>query len=391
MALLKKDRGKPKYTKLTKAQRAITFYAEDSASWPHFEPIIGELLGRHGRELAYLTSSSSDPLLSDPPAGMHVFDIGEGAKRSFTFQTMEAGVVVATVPQLGTKLLAKSRLTDSLGTQHLYVHHSMVSTHMIYEPDGFDFYETILCVGPYMAAETRRREELHGLPAKELIEHGYGRLDTIIARREALPQEQRAPSDPPLIVVAPSWGPHCLFETCGEPVIEALLATGASVIARPHPMTRKRTPGAIEQLAERFSAEPRFELEQNISSQDSLQRADLMVSDWSGAALEFAFGTERPVLFIDLPRKVNNPRYEELGIEPFEASVREQIGRVVAPERPEQIGAAVAELVGNRGDWVESIRAARAASVYNVGRSGAVAADVIAAKADLYLQRGAAR
>ena len=25
-----------------------------------------------------------------------------------------------------------------------------------------------------------RREELHGLPAKKLVEHGYGRLDAIL-------------------------------------------------------------------------------------------------------------------------------------------------------------------------------------------------------------------
>ena len=390
MALFKKDGGKPKYGKLTKAQRAITFYAEDGGSWPHYEPIVSELLGRHGRELAYLTSSESDPLLSDPPEGMHVFNIGAGAKRGFTFQTMAAGVVVATVPQLGTKLLPKSRLTDSLGTEHLYVHHSMASTHMIYEPDGFDFYEAILCVGPYMALETRRREELQGLPAKELIEHGYGRLDTIIERRAELTDQQRAPNEQPLIVVAPSWGPHCLFESCGEAVIEALLATGAAVIARPHPMTRKHTGAAIDQLAERFASDPNFSLEENVASQDSLQRADLMVSDWSGAALEFAFGTERPVLFIDVPRKINNAGYEELGIEPFEATVREQIGKVVAPGDAEQIAGAVAELVGDRDGWIGSIRSAREANIYNVGRSGAVAADVIAEKADRYLQRGAA-
>lgn len=328
-------------------------------------------------------------MLNDTPEGMHVFNIGDGAKRGFTFQTMEAGVVVATVPQLGTKLLPKSRLTDSLGIEHLYVHHSMASTHMIYEPDGFDFYEAILCVGPYMALETRRREELNGLPAKELIEHGYGRLDTIIERRAQLTDQQRSANDPPLVVVAPSWGPHCLFESCGVEVIEALLATGASVIARPHPMTRKHTPTAINQITERFAGEPNFSLEENVASQDSLQRADLMVSDWSGAALEFAFGTERPVLFIDVPRKVNNPGYEELGIEPFEATVREQIGKVVAPDNAEQIAGAIAELVGQRDGWIDSIRGAREANIYNVGRSGAVAADVIAEKADRYLQRGA--
>ena len=32
-----------------------------------------------------------------------------------------------------------------------------------------------------------------------------------------------------------------------------------------------------------------------------------MVSDWSGAALEYSFGLKKPVIFLDLPKKVNNP------------------------------------------------------------------------------------
>ena len=67
-----------------------------------------------------------------------------------------------------------------------------------------------------------------------------------------------------------------------------------------------------------------------------------MVSDWSGAALEYAFGLERPVLFVDVARKVNNPDYEALGIEPFEVGIRERIGRVVAPDDLAAIVPAVA-------------------------------------------------
>ena len=38
----------------------------------------------------------------------------------------------------------------------------------------------------------------------------------------------------------------------------------------------------------------------------SFDKADLMISDWSGVAFEFAFGLEKPVIFIDLPKKINN-------------------------------------------------------------------------------------
>ena len=49
--------------------------------------------------------------------------------------------------------------------------------------------------------------------------------------------------------------------------------------------------------------------------------------------MEYAYGFEKPVLFIDLPRKINNPAYSQLGIEPMELSVRNEIGKVVHSEK----------------------------------------------------------
>ena len=127
---------------------------------------------------------------------------------------------------------------------------------MIYEPDGFDHYDTVCCVGPYMVDEIRRREEMYGLPAKELVEHGYGRLDAIL-ESAATPPALCAASGPPVVLIAPSWGPTCIFETCGEQLVRVLLDAGYEVIARPHPMTdeedaRARSPA----LAAAFARSP---------------------------------------------------------------------------------------------------------------------------------------
>ncbi len=382
----KRRSGRKAFEKLDRQTRAITFYAEDGGSWPHFEPIVAELTGRMGRTICYLTSSSTDPILTRADPRIVAIDIGEGLGRSFLFQTMEAGVVVATVPRLGIKVLPRSRHAEALGMKYVYVFHSMVSTHMIYDADGFDHYDTILCVGPHMAPEIRSRERLAGLPAKELLDHGYGRLDTILAATASVPD--RAPNDPACVLVAPSWGPHCLFETCGPDVIEVLLDAGFEVIARPHPMTQKHTPDAIAALRSRFGSHARFTLDEDIASKASLERADVMVSDWSGAALEFAFGLERPVLFLDVPRKVNNPEYEAIGIEPFEAAVRDRIGEVVAPDDLGSIPTRVASMVGAAHEVREQIVAARSETIFNIGSSGPVAAEIIAAKADAFLGSG---
>ena len=54
-----------------------------------------------------------------------------------------------------------------------------------------------------------------------------------------------------------------------------------------------------------------------------------MVSDWSGASLDYALGLKKPVIFIDVPKKVNDPNYTQIKPEPIEISIRDKIGIVV--------------------------------------------------------------
>jgi hypothetical protein len=390
MALFRKKAdarpGRKAFEKLPARTRSIVFYAEDGGSWPHFEPIVRELTASLGREVCYLTSSPDDPIFLNDDDAIHAFEVGDGFGRAYLFQMMEVGALVATVPQLGIKVLPRSKRAAAVGTTYLYVFHSMMSTHMIYEPDGFDHYDTVLCVGPYMQTEIRAREAHAGLAAKELVDHGYGRLDAIVAAAAKHPRRAQ-PSDPPIVLVAPSWGPTCIIETCGVEVVSVLLDAGYHVIVRPHPMTRKESPDALGALVDRFSAHAHFELDDNIAAQESLHRSDVMVSDWSGAALEYAFGLERPVLFVDVPRKVNNPHYEELAIEPFEVSIRERLGRVVSPAALDTMPAAAAALLAEPDAFAAEIRRVRDENIFNVGRSARIAAEVIASKADAYLHR----
>ena len=60
MARFGRKAGRKAFERLDPAARAITFYAEDDTSSPHFEPIIRELTEAMGREVCYLTSSADD-------------------------------------------------------------------------------------------------------------------------------------------------------------------------------------------------------------------------------------------------------------------------------------------------------------------------------------------
>ncbi len=99
-----------------------------------------------------------------------------------------------------------------------------------------------------------------------------------------------------------------------------------------------------------------------------------MITEWSGAALDYAFSRLRPVISIDTPPKINNPSFAEVEYAPFEDGVRTQIGRVVALSDVGQVGPIVREVVADSDQWSERIRAVRDSAVFNLGRSTTVGA-----------------
>ena len=73
-------------------------------------------------------------------------------------------------------------------------------------------------------------------------------------------------------------------------------------------------------------------MNEDTTKYEALFSSHIMVSDWSGAALDYAFGLGKPVLFIDVPRKVNNQEYESINIQPFEVWIRDKIGKILCVE-----------------------------------------------------------
>lgn len=182
-------------------------------------------------------------------------------------------------------------------------------------------------------------------------------------------------AEPRHILLAPSWWPHCILETLGESVVAQLLQNGYRLTVRPHPQTLKSSAKQIHRLEQMHGQNHLFNLEKNVASQDSLHESDLMICDWSGAALDYAFGLQKPVLFIDVPRKVNNPDYQSLGIEPFAASIREHIGATIAIEDLDQLSERIAILLES---WSpKAIAVLREQHVFNVGTCSKAGPDVI--------------
>jgi hypothetical protein len=350
-------------------ERTLVFYSEHESYYAYFEGLIDALKARSELRFCYVTSDPNDPILSTDDPTIHAFYLDK--LLPFFVRLVDCSVFVMTVTDLN-----QIRLQRSIHPVHyVYVFHAMNSVHMVYRLGAFDHYDSILCTGPYHVRELKRETELREIRDRRLIESGYSRLERIHALWQA--REHKQEDCARTVLLAPSWSASNVLERHGVELVQLLLAAQYRVIVRPHPETHKRFPELVTLLQTTFAADSRFTLERSVRTDNSLLDADVLITDWSGIALEYAFGTERPVLYIDVPRKVHNDRYEELGIEPFEVRMREELGLVVAPQELDTIVDVVNRLISEREAYRTKIIELRSKSVFNFGNSSDVGARYI--------------
>lgn len=349
----------------------IVFYSERSGFYKYFKGAIEYLLAHSDVNIHYVTSDPSDQVFDLQETEPRLFPYYIGDKRLITLMMkMEADVVVTTLDDLENYYIKRSYIDKSI--EYVYMCHHMTSMHLVSTKEAFDHYDTIMCVGPHQKAELRRMEELYGISKRCLPEIGYDLLDQQIAG-----YAERSLSSPerPVILIAPSWQQDCILDICADEVIEPLLGHGYRIIVRPHPEYTKRYRPRWETLQQRYAqyGEEEIYFEQDFSSSDSIYDASVMITDWSSISCEFAFATLKPVIFIDSPMKICNPDWEELGIEPTDISLRNEIGASLDLDELSTIGVVANEMVENPGAWRERIEEVRARMIYNLGEGGAMA------------------
>ena len=364
-----------KFNKLDLDERSIVFYSESSVLlYPYVEQIIKELEKRD-QKICYVTSSKDDPIFKNESKKIKSFYIGDGSVKYKFFWELKAKVVIMTMPDLENYWIKRSIVFP---VHYIYVFHSMNSSHMAFQKEAFDRFNTIFCVGQYQIQEIRATEQLYNLKQKNLVEYGYGLLDKLLKSRPSHSQQNfLSKNNKKKILIAPSWGKQNLLESTGIELIKILLDAGYHVTVRPHPMTVKKSSKLIKQIKEKFEKNPDFLLDTNASSFEQLFSSYALITDWSGIGHEYAFVCERPVIYVDVPKKAWNKEYEKIGLEPFEISIRDKIGEIVSIQNIESIPERIEFLYGHVTEFKSKIEKIRNDAVFNIGKSGQVAADEI--------------
>ena len=282
---------------------------------------------------------------------------------------MDADMVVMTMSDLENYHIKRSYVRKDV--EYVYMFHYPLSTHMVLHTGALDHYDTILCVGDFQIPEIRKQEELNGLQAKNLIVCGYGQLELLQKQYESMPPKERSRSK---VLIAPSWQVDNILDSCIDTLLEELLGKGLEIIVRPHPEYVKRYRARMDAIVDRYKTyqgnDLKFELD--FTDNSSLFDSDVVISDWSGSAYEFAFVTGKPVVFINTPMKVNNPDYIKIGIEPLEISLRDKVGISVAPNEIDGCYLRIKELLLYHNQYIQSNIQLREQYIANFGNSGEV-------------------
>lgn len=351
----------------------LVFYSESSGFYKYYQGMIEYLLENTNLVIHYITSDPNDKIfeLAKTQDKLRPYFIGE--KRLITLMMkLEADVVVMTMPDLENFHIKRSYISKDI--EYIYIPHGMDSLNLTMRTGSMNHYDTVFCVGKHQKEEIEKTEAVYGLPKKTLVDWGYSLLDEMREDYAKLPHEENTVKK---ILIAPSWQQDNIVDSCLEQILDNLKGRGYQITVRPHPQHVRHRGEFMEQLKVKYEQDKDIEIQTDFSSNNTVFEADLMITDWSGIAYEYAYTTQKPVLFINTPMKIMNPEYEKIDTVPLNILLREEIGCSLKLDELGQLGDKVQMLLEHKADYYEKIGSFVQEYVYNHGTSAEVGAKYI--------------
>lgn len=369
-------KGKADYKRFLKTpDKKIVFYSEKNGFYKYYKNIIEEIIRRTNIVIHYITSDPEDEVFQMESEQFKPYYINEN-RMIVLMMKMETEIMVMTTPDLENFQLKRSYVRKDI--EYIYVPHDVNSANLTFHKNALDHFDTIFTSGPKNKAEIAEREQKFALPGKNLIEWGSSVIDNMTeSYAQMRNEESKEEEDQRTVLIAPSWQEDNILDSCIEEMLDKLVQTRHHIIVRPHPQYVRHYEARIDALAAKYQTYD-VVFQKDFSSNKTVYMADLLVTDWSSIAFEYAFSTLKPVLFINTPMKIINPDYQELKTVPIDIELRDKVGISVEVERiGKEIVAAVDKLLADEQFSQDSMQRLKEQYLYHVGESGKVGAKYI--------------
>lgn len=276
-------------SKSSNTRHPLVIYSEGKKYWTVFKPILDSLEQKQFTTVFY-TSSKDDQVFEQNYKHISSEYIGEGNKAFMKLNFLEADVCLMTTPSLDVYQLKRSK-----GVKHYsHILHA-VDDATGYRLFGLDYFDSVLLSGEYQKPHIMILEEQRNLTPKELVVVGSPYLDTLSEKTKYFATENKDLT----VLVAPSWGQNGILSKYGSSLLDHLVETGFHIIVRPHPQSKESEKDVLIKLENKYNNKSNFEWDYNTENLNSLSRADIMISDFSGVIFDYAFLFDKPFLYLN--------------------------------------------------------------------------------------------
>lgn len=262
-------------------------FSDSKRYWNIFRMICDEFESRE-IPLTYYTMSEDDPAFDYHYKYITREYIGDGNGAFAKMNFLKADVVLSTTPGLDVYQWKRSKDAK----YYIHIPHA-VDDLTSYRMFGLDYYDAVLLSGNHISDEIRQLEKMRNLPSKDIQIVGLTYFDEL---EEKIQNNPRKENEKPIILLAPSWGPSSILNKYGSKAIDALLSTGYKIVVRPHPQSKTSEKDMLDNLMKKY---PDLEWNFDNDNFDILNRADLLISDFSGVIFDFALVFGKPIIYAD--------------------------------------------------------------------------------------------
>lgn len=358
-------REKADYKKFFENKKVgLVFYSEQSGFFKYYSGMIDYICEHSDITVHYITSDPEDKIFDDTREQIKPYYIASDKYLIPLFMRLDCKMCVMTMPDIEKYHIKRSRVNKNI--EYVYAFHGMGSTALTLRKGALDWYDTVFAVGPDCVSELRDSEELYKTPKKRLIETGYPLIGELIEKYES---EEHKENETPKILIAPSWQPDNIIDSCIDEILERLAKTDYEIIVRPHPQQVRHEPEKFEVMKEKFGDCKNIEIQTDFSSNNPIMESDILITDWSDICWEFAFVTKRPVVFVNTPMKVMNQEWDKIKTKPINITLRDVIGVSLDTNELSKINDTVASMLSEKEKYRETITNTLKEHVFNVGKS----------------------
>jgi hypothetical protein len=347
-----------KFNRIQYQYKNIVFFSENNNYSYFFKDIIDKLIEKNIK-LTFVTADKNDLFLKYANENLKTVLIPNFLFLQYFFSNLKCENLILTMPDLGSGIINRSPFCK----KYIYIFHSLISINVAYKEKSFDNYDIFFSPSK---VHTNEIEKKFIGKNKKICKIGYPKIEELKKKFLEINETNK-------ILIAPTWGDDSsLYSQILLDLINYLIKKKFSIIFRPHPMSFNKDKKKIKEIMSRFSWYEKFGLNSDKDNNNVFLEARILITDWSGAGMEFSLSKEKPSFFIDTKQRIRNSSIkhgDKILEETFEHFSRDKIGIVINNENIDNIDEIIKDFEKNKLNYKNKIKNFKDQYLYNNDKS----------------------